>query len=353
LSINLAIVGLPQSGRTTIFNALTGDDVDLNVHNQTNVGVAKVPDDRLSSLRDLFRPKKFTLAEVRYLEIGQSVKNLDSATLEQISSADALVAVVNAFSNSDSWSAAQRDLSELLLEISFSDMTIVEKRLNKIGGIIRLAKAAERSRLEEEEKLLKRILEHLSKEKPLRILNLSDYEKGLLSGFRLLTFKPMLAVINIGESDLSKTAQAESFFGEKFADQGMGFVALCGRLEAELSLLAPTEREEMEADFGINQSALKTVIRQSFALLDLISFFTVGTDEVRAWPISNGTNAQNAAGKIHTDIQRGFIRAEVTNFQNLLLKKTVAEVKKAGLMRLEGKTYPVADGDVINFLFSV
>ena len=359
MSVNLNIIGLSQSGRTSIFNALTKGSVDLTARNNAvNMGIAKVPDDRLNALRELFLPKKFTLAEVCYTETGSSVKTIEGNSLNQMAQSDALVAVVRAFNNDivahqNGKIDAVRDMEELFLEISFSDLGIIEKRLEKIASQMRGAKSIERGCLQEEEILIRRLQKNLEAGTPIRQTTLTTHEENLLNGYRFLSQKPLLVIINIDESDLPKARDIEVLFKEKFKGTGQNFIALCARLEAELAELPEEECAEMCRDFGISEPGLNRVIRESFALLNLISFFTAGTDEVRAWPILKGTNAQKAAGKIHTDIERGFIRAEVIYYQNLLEKKSIAEVKKAGLFRLEGKTYTVSDGDVINFLFNV
>ena len=359
MSVNLSIIGLSQSGRTSIFNALTKGGADLNTYiGGANIGIAKVPDSRLEKLRELFKPKKYTPAEVRYVETGGSVKTIDGAMLNQITQSDALVAVVRAFDNnavphSEGSVDGLRDMEALFLEMAFSDMGVIERRLDKIASQLRVAKVIERSKLEEEETLIIRLQQALENGTPIRQIVLNEHEQSLLAGYRFLTQKPMLTIINIDESELAHASQIEAIYKAKFSGEEQNFIALCARLEAELSELPDDERTEMCKDFGILQPGLNRVIKESFALLNLISFFTCGTDEVRAWPIINGTNAQKAAGKIHTDIERGFIRAEVVYYQNMLDKKTMAEIKKAGLFRLEGKTYIVNDGDIINFLFNV
>ena len=359
MSVNLSIIGLSQSGRTSVFNALTKGSADLNAHiSATNIGIAKVPDIRLEKLRELFSPKKYTPAEVRYIETGGSVKTIDGNMLNQIAQGDALVAVVRAF-NSDAVPHSEgsvdglRDMESLFSEMAFSDMVVIEKRLEKLASQLRGAKAIERDKLEEEEALIIRLQQALENGTPIRQLVLNEYEQNLLSGYRFLTQKPMLTIININENELARIPQIEAVYKAKFSGEGQNFIALCARLEAELSELSDDERSEMCKDFGISQPGLNRVIKESFALLNLSSFFTCGSDEVRAWPIRSGTNAQKAAGKIHTDIERGFIRAEVVYYQNMLDKKTMAEIKKAGLFRLEGKTYIVNDGDIINFLFNI
>jgi len=359
LSINLSIIGLSQSGRTSIFNALTKGKADLNTHiGAANIGIAKVPDIRLERLRDLFNPKKYTPAEVRYVEIGGNIKSIDGNLLNQISQSDALLAVVRAFNSDavphpDGSVDGLRDIEALFLEMAFSDMGVIERRLEKLASQLRGAKTTEKDRLEEEKALILRLQQALENGMSIRQLVLNEHEQSLLSGYRFLTQKPMLTIININEHEVAIASQIEAIYKEKFHGEGQNFVALCARLETELSELSDDECVEMCKDFGILQLGLNRIIKESFALLNLISFFTCGSDEVRAWPIMNGTNAQKAAGKIHTDIERGFIRAEVVYYQNMLNKKTMVEIKKAGLFRLEGKTYIVNDGDIINFLFNV
>lgn len=367
MSLGIGIIGLSGSGRTTIFNALTGNNAEtggFGAASAAHIGMAKVPDDRLDSFTKLFNPKKTTQAEIQYLDVGASVKTLAKGggtagqLLTQLAGVDALINVVRAFEDpaiphpSGSIDVA-RDIGEMNLEVAFSDLAIIEKRFNRIASSIRGAKPEEKPRLLAEQELMHRLRDELEKDIPIREQKLTEEEEHLLVGYQFLSAKPLITIVNIGEADLSRSKRMEGELNQKFAQPNHRVIVLCGKLEMDLSGLDKASTLDFLKEYGLEQTGLERVIQASYELLGLISFLTVGPDEVRAWPITKGSTAQKAAGKIHSDIERGFIRAEVISYKELLECGTIAEAKKRGLLRLEGKTYIVQDGDVINFLFNV
>ena len=367
MSLGIGIIGLSGSGRTSIFNALTGNNAEIGgfgAASAAHIGMAKVPDDRLDAFTRLFNPKKTTQAEIQYLDVGASVKTLAKGggtagqLLTQLAGVDALINVVRAFEDpaiphpSGSIDVT-RDIGEMNLEVAFSDLAIIEKRFNRIASSIRGAKPEEKPRLLAEQELMHRLRDELEKDIPIREQKLTEEEEHLLVGYQFLSAKPLITIVNIGEADLSRSKQMEAELNQKFAQPNHRVIVLCGKLEMDLSGLDRASTLDFLKEYGLEQTGLERVIQASYELLGLISFLTVGPDEVRAWPITKGSIAQKAAGKIHSDIERGFIRAEVIGYKELLECVTIAEAKKRGLLRLEGKTYIVQDGDVINFLFNV
>jgi len=367
MGLGIGIIGLPGSGRTTIFNALTGNNAEtggFGAAAAAHVGMAKVPDARLEAFTKLFNPKKKTPAEIQYLDIGASVKTLAkgggsaSALLTQLAGVDALINVVRAFENPAiphqlGGIDVRRDISEMNLEVIFSDLALIEKRFNRIASSIRGAKPEEKPRLLFEQDLLHRLRDALEKDIPLREQILSEEEEKAISGYQFLSAKPLITIVNISESDIYKSKQLEEELNQQFAQQNHRMVVLCGKLEMEISGLDQNSVSDFLSEFKLEKTGMERVIQTSYELLGLISFLTVGPDDVHAWPITAGSTAQRAAGKIHSDIERGFIRAEVIGHNELLECQTIPEAKKRGLLRLEGKTYIVQDGDVINFLFNV
>jgi GTP-binding protein YchF len=355
--MQLGILGLPKAGKTTLFNTLTASHEATGkflASDATHLGVAKVPDPRLAALRDLFHPKKYTPATVEYVDIpgitkGEGAESLDLAKLKTV---DALLHVVRAFEDAeiphpDGNVDPLRDVHTIDLELILSDHTLVERRLE------RLEKAGKRGSSPEEERekklLQETVLPALEAERPVRSLSLEPDDERLLRGYQLLTAKPMLIVLNVGEEAVA-TASAKDF-GIDVAQHPA--IVVSAPIEEEISRLSAEEQREFLGDLGLAEPSLDRVLRASFELLGRIAFFTVGEDEVRAWTIRRGTHAKEAAGAIHSDIERGFIRAEVVACQALLEHRTLAHCRDKGLLRLEGKEYVVADGDVINFRFNV
>jgi GTP-binding protein YchF len=285
-------------------------------------------------------------------------KGIGGQLLNQLATVDVLVNVVRAFRDEsiphpEGSLNINRDIESMNLELAFSDLAILEKRLEKMEGSMKAAKPAERMVYQKEQDTLLKVKAGLEKDIPIRELQLTVDELKHLSNYQFLTAKPLLTVINIGEHDLPKALAIEAELNTRYAKPKCKVIASCGKLEMELSQMGDEAMADFRKEFGMTESGLDRTIKVSYKLLDLISFLTVGEDEVRAWPIKKGTEAVKAAGKIHTDIERGFIRAEVIHYQALLKAGNMVEAKKQGLLRLEGKTYVVQDGDCVNFLFNV
>jgi hypothetical protein len=367
MSLDIGIIGLSKSGKTTIFNGLTKGKAATGGYsgkNQANIGMASVPDERIHKLAEIFHPRKIVHAEVKYIDIGASIKEMATdkgiggQLLNQLSAVDLLVNVVRAFNDESLLHPAgsldiNRDIEAMNLELAFSDLAILEKRLERMEGSMKAAKPAERAVLLKEQETLQKIKFSLEKDIPIREQSLLPEELKSISNFQFLTAKPILTVVNIGEDQLTQVKTIEEELNKRYARPKQKVIASCGKLEMELSQMGDEAMEEFRREFGIKESGLDRTIKVSYELLDLISFLTVGEDECRAWPIKKGIEAVKAAGKVHTDIERGFIRAEVIHYTDLLKCGSLVEAKKQGLLRLEGKTYIVQDGDVINFLFNV
>lgn len=369
MTTKLVILGLPGAGKTTVFNALTRSDAPTggfsSAADEPNLATVKVPDPRLDLLCEMFKPQRKVQADVQYLDVagiakGAAEKGLGGQLLGHLQQADALVLAVRAFDDDgnphpDGSVDAARDIETMNLELTFSDLGIIEKRLVRVIAQLPKMKGAEREAYEREQAVLETLKEALENETPLRevvpTLDPDDYK--VLRGFGLLTAKPMLILLNIGEDQIADAEAIETSMRAQFGRDGVEVASLAGKIEAEIALLDDADAEVFMADLGIAESSRDRVIRDSFRLLGLIYFFTVGPDECRAWTIPNGAPAQEAAGTIHTDIQRGFIRAEVVAYDDMIAAGSMAETKRLGTFRREGKTYVVQDGDIINFLFNV
>jgi GTP-binding protein YchF len=366
--LEFGIVGLAKCGKTTVFNALSRGRADVSPSSvsatKPNLGVAKVEDPRLWPLVEMFRPRKTVPAEVRYTDFPGTPEGLTKSQgiagefLNLLQRTDALLHVVRAFQNPtvphvDGEIDPHRDLAVMDLELAFADLAILERRVERLEGELKGAKAQERERRLREHVTLDRIKGELERETPIREQQLSADEAKLLDNFQFLTAKPMLIVWNIGEEDASEASALEEYLNSRYSRPGVEVVVLCGTLEMDLTEMDEHEAEEFRSAMGLQEPGLHRAIRASYQLLGLASFFTVGPDEVRAWTIDRDTLAVKAAGKIHTDIERGFIRAEVISYDHLIQCGSLAEGRKKGLLRLEGKAYPVQDGDVVNFLFNV
>lgn len=366
------ITGLPYVGKTTLFNLLTGGHASTGAfagaEAETNVGVAKVPDERVARLAALFKPKKTTYAEVTYRDLGLThtadraaagASGISAQKLGDLRSSDAIVHVVRAFRDPsvphvDTTVDPVRDLASVELELLFADHGVVERRLERIDAEIRGAKGAERESREREKAVLGKAMAALDAETPLRDLDLDDEERKAVRGFRFLTLQPQLVVANIDEGDVARSDQILAPLRAAAAKhRSMSVVSVCAKLEAEIAELPPDEAAAFRADLGVTEPALDRVIHATYELLGLISFFTTGEDEVRAWTIPANTAAQQAAGAIHSDLERGFIRAEVIRWDDLLTAGSEANAKRAGIMRTEGKQYVVKDGECLHVLFNV
>jgi len=362
--VKVAIIGIPNSGKTTIFNALTRGKAEVAAYSPTlapNIGVAKVPDARLSVLEGIFQPKKTVPAEVGYIDIAGSIKGFGKEgaggeLLNYLTTADALLQVVRAFEDEqvphpEGSIEPKRDIASLDLELAISDLAIMERRLEKLEISLKGAKAAERETYQKEQLLLQKIKTELEKDVPVRLQGLGKEELKMLANYQFLTAKPMLAILNIGEEQISRASQLEGAISSRYPQ--FAVVALCGKLEMELAQLSDAEAREFREAMGLSKPALDRVIDLSHNLLGLISFFTTVSSELKAWTIPSGTPAPKAAGKIHSDMERGFIRAEVIGYSDLERCDNLTEARKRGLLRTEGKNYIIQNGDVVTFLFNV
>ena len=364
--MEIGIIGLPQSGKTSIFNALTGlGGAGQGGHgDRAAVGVAKVPDSRLQPLSELFNSRKIVQAEVKYFDVPLTPRGLGKGEgfggklLNVLSQADALLHVVRAFDeesipHGEGSVDPIRDIEVLDLELTYSDLTILERKQERLEDALKGARAQERDALLREQTLVDKVKDKLEEGVPLRSQELDSDEQKALSGYQFLTAKPELILLNVGEDGLRNAEASEGEVMSRFGGESVGVASVCGKLEEELAQLDAEEAGEFRVSMNGGEPALDKVLRVSYELLGLVSFLTVGPDETRAWPVGRGTAAVKAAGKIHSDIERGFIRAEVIGYEEVLECKGLVEARKKGLIRQEGKEYRVQDGDVINFLFNV
>lgn len=376
-SLTSAITGLPFTGKTTLFNLLTGARAATGefagADAETNVGVAKVPDVRIDRLSDLFKPRKTTYAEITYRDLGlaagagrspgdpasREAASISPKKLGDLRTADAMVHVVRAFRDPtvphvEGTVDPVRDLATLELELLFADHAIVERRLERIDAEIRGAKGPEKEAREREKLFLARAAPALESETPLRDLEIDPDELRLIRGYRFLTLAPQLVVVNLDEADVaSPDSVLEPMRAAAAKHKATAVVPACAKIEAEIAELPPDEAAVFAKELGLAEPALERVVRATYDLLGLASFFTTGEDEVRAWTVPKDASAQQAAGTIHSDLERGFIRAEVIAWDELLRLGTEAAARKQGLLRTEGRTYQVRDGDVIHVLFNV
>jgi ribosome-binding ATPase len=368
--VQIAIIGLPSSGKTTVFNTLTRGHADTGGYGgmTLHVGVVKVPDERLDRLAELFHPKKVVQADVTYVDLPApptssegrvGAEELPAEHLARLRESDALLHVVRAFESASVPHPAGsvdpvRDLEALDLELVIADLAILDRRLERLQASGRHGSPAEREANEREEAILRRLKVDLEAGKPIRDSALTVDEARAIRGFRFLTEKPVLVLVNVGEADLASGA-AESLVAlvsSSYPHEHALVAALSARIEMELGELEADEATVFMEELGIAESGLARVIRLSYELLGLISFLTAGPDEVRAWPIPDGSTAVEAAGAIHTDLAKGFIRAEVVAYEDLLALRSTAEARRNGKLRSEGRTYVVRDGDVVEILFN-
>ncbi len=359
--MKIAIVGLPNSGKTTVFNALTRGQAETAAFTsgriEPNLASVKVPDPRLDVLAKIYNPRKLTAAEVQYVDVNgfkgeeQGIE-LSGEILGYIGTADALLHVVRAFQDErvphpSGGVAPEADLAGVDLELIFSDLVIIERRLERLKKDLKKASGQEKNLKQAEQEVLLRLKEALEQERPIRDLELSSQEEKLIRGYPLLSQKPVLVVVNIGEEQLPAPPALHYDHANSLV------VPLSARIEEELTQLEDGEAREFMESLKIQEPARDRVIASSYALLGLISFLTVGEDEVRAWTIRQGAVAVEAGGVIHSDIERGFIRAEVVPFEDLVESGSMAGARKQGRVRLEGRQYVLQDGDVSHFLFNV
>lgn len=353
--MKVGLVGFAGSGKTTIFNTLTGLTAEVGgygAREKANVGVIKVPDQRVDKLAELFKPKKTTYAEISFVDVAgpasdgaeRSESGLDPKLVQQMREVEALVHVVRAFDNPMLLQPPDpvRDIRAFDDELMLTDLVQIENR------IARLKKEKDSAR---EQELMERLKTALEAETPLRDVELAPEELGVIAGFRFMSLKPLLLLLNVGEEDAASEPPREVL--ELAEAKRLSVIAMSGQTEMEIAQLAPEEQREFLQDLGIAEPARDRFIGAAYRLLDLISFLTSGEDECRAWTIKRGTNAHKAAGKIHSDIERGFIRAEVVRFEDLIELGSEARCREQGKLRLEGKDYIVKDGDVIHFRFNV
>jgi GTP-binding protein YchF len=366
--MQIAIVGLAAAGKTTVFNTLTGGHAETGGYGslELHVGTVKVPDERLERLAEIFKPKKVVHADVTYVDLAAppassegrvGAEDLPAEHLARLREADALVHVVRAFEDpavphpAGSVDAG-RDLEQLDLEFTISDLALVDRRLERLGSSGRHGTPAEREANEREAVVLERLKAGLDAGAPIRDIELDAAEQKTIRGFRFLTEKPVLVLVNIGEGDLPRASEVVGLVSAGYEHRHALVDALSARIEMEIGELEPAEAADFMDELGLTESSLDRVIRLSYRLLGLVSFLTAGPDEVRAWPIPDGATAVDAAGTIHTDLARGFIRAEVVPYEDLVELGSTAEARRHGKLRSEGKAYQVRDGDVIEVLFS-
>ncbi len=364
--MKLGIVGLPNVGKSTLFNALTNAKAESANYPfctiEPNVGIVSVPDKRLDVLSEMYHPKKYTPAIIQFVDIAGLVKGaaqgegLGNKFLSNIRECDAILHVVRCFSDDniihvDGSVNPLRDLETINMELIFSDMEMLERRMDRTKKAMKGDKT-----LVSELEVFEKIYDALQQGKCARTVALTEDEESVLYDTPLLTRKPVIYVANVGEQDASgEPVDNQAYMQVKeFAEsEKSAVIAICAEIEAEIAELDPSEKSVFLEELGIAESGLDKLIKASYSLLGLISYLTAGPEEVRAWTIADGTKAPQAAGKIHSDFERGFIRAEVVAFDDLVASGSMTAAKEAGLVRSEGKDYVMKDGDIVLFRFNV
>ncbi len=357
---------MPLSGKTELFEALTGAEGGPGAAFPIGTGqerraVVRVPDDRLERLSSLFSPKKTTPAAIEYLDFDglqvseEGRQGFSNKFLGTARAADALLVVVRAFTDERVPHSLKsvdpvRDLEAVEMEFILSDLAIIESRMERLA---KQAKSPKNERDLRELRILERCKGFLEEERPLREFAFEREDELLVRGFRFLTQKPLIVVVNIDEGAISLEAEVRGLFTERAEGAGTEVLCLSARIEREIQQLSGEEASQFLKDFGLSHSARARLIATSYRLMGLISFFTVGEDEVKAWTVPDATRAAKAAGAIHSDIERGFIRAEVVSYDDFIARESLVKCKSEGAVRLEGKDYPVSDGDIVNFRFAV
>lgn len=362
--MKLGVVGLPNVGKSTLFNAITDAGAECANYPfctiEPNVGVVAVPDERLQVLGRMYNTKKITPAVLEFVDIAGLVKGasagegLGNKFLSHIREVDAIVHVVRCFEDPDIIHVEGsidpvRDIETINLELVLADMETVKKRLDKAEKYV---KTGEKSYIDEAQ-LLKKLYEHLEKGECIRTLALSEDEKKAVKGYFLLTEKPVIYCCNISEDMIGGDNTATRAVIEYAAAEGAEAIEICAKVEAEIAQLPPEDRPAFLEDMGLGESGLDRVIRAGYKLLGLISYLTAGEKEVRAWTVEKGTKAPQAAGKIHSDFEKGFIRAEIVSYEELAALGSMTAAKEKGKVRSEGKDYEIKDGDVVLFRFNV
>jgi ribosome-binding ATPase len=349
--MKVVLAGFPRVGKTTVFQSLTGLADSTAARGAAARGIIRVPDARVDALSKIYRPRKTTNATVVFVDVQPpEVGSLDKAAVlsaplgAELKDADAVAAVVRGFPDPYSGAAAEpeREFARFDEELVFTDLAVLDKRLE------RLTKEGKKDR---EQAVLERLVSALGNGEPLRTVDMPPEEVRILSGYQLISQAPLLVVLN--RSDEEAGAPLPPGLVELVERHGGDCLAMAGRIEREIAELAPEDQAPFLRDAGLEHSARDRFVQAAYRKLDLVSFLTAGEDEVRAWTITRGTVAQKAAGKIHSDIEKGFIRAEVIAYEDFVRYGSEAECKKAGRARLEGKEYEVADGDIVNFRFNV
>ncbi len=356
--MRLGIIGLPQSGKTTVFNALTRGNQPITTSGgrfEVHTGVVDVPDTRIDRLSEMFKPKKTIYAKVTYADIagldGSAEKSgISGQLLNQLTQMDGLLNVVRCFEDESVPHPAgsvdpRRDIASMDSELLINDLIAVERKLERLNEELHKGGGRDKGLVAKEIALFDKLNAALSQETPLRDIQLTQEDEKMLSGFGLLTRKPMLEVLNLSEGQAAPALE--------YNHKQSGIVALQGKLEMEIAQLPPDEAAVFLSEYGIEEPGLNRVIRLSYDLLGLLSFFTVGPDEVRAWTVRRGASAVEAAGEIHSDLQKGFIRAEVIDNQELIALGGLTEARAKGKLRLEGKDYIVHDGEIMHVRFNI
>jgi len=354
--MQLGIIGMPAVGKTTLFELLSNQRDKANSQGKANTAIARIPDARIDQLSAIFKPKKTSYAQLELVDIPGLVPGQDKGAnvfLDAVRRADALLHVVRLFENDAVPSIYDtidplRDIETISYELLLSDLDLIEKRIDRIHS------SKKKSQMLKELELMERLKKTLEDEKPISSLELDDEEEVLMSSFQFLTNKPLLICLNMADDGLvSGDYVKKAEIAEYSCQFGVPVVEVAAEIEKEIAELEEDEKEEFLTDMGIKESGLVKISHSMYDRLGLISFFTVGEDEVKAWTIEKGTVARKAAGKIHSDIERGFIRAEVVEYKDFIELGSMSAVKEKGLFRLEGKEYVVKDGDIVHFRFNV